>query len=482
MGANLVTYVLMGGLMNEGQVSFTFDYEQFNEILNQQNWSKLQHEFEKRGIVLSKSFLIWQENSSYTWLLADFETKKAYDIKGNIQTEKPDIVEILESSSPKKLLIEPTDPELIFSRLEQRPKGTGEGFINFSTKLSISLDTIDLEKLKRSDLSGAGFSFESVHSSLLIVHKMFYEILTSSNESLVNISRSELQTVVSNLKQFYDYARQILKFEIKGENPSENYKSILTNITQFCEDMKGPLRNHIAYLNSNKVDQLANQINTTLTAAEEKVNTAISSETERLQKISEEAQQKEEKRQESFDKIYVQLQNQLAEKPISQYKEIFSDQAKKHRTMAWVWLSGTGLLTLAFGGIFAWLFLWLLKDFVPTADNVSVILSNLLTKGFLLSLVFLLLNRSIKNYTAEKHLEVINTHRQNALETFDVFVTAAEGNRETRDAVLLAATRAIFEANQTGYLSAKTSSSDTASPVQQIIKEVMPSKSSTGSD
>ena len=120
----------------------------------------------------------------------------------------------------------------------------------------------------------------------------------------------------------------------------------------------------------------------------------------------------------------------------------------------------------------------MLKDLLPTDNALSAILPNLLAKGFFLSLIYLLLNRSIKNYTAEKHLEVINTHRQNALETFDPFVTAAEGNRETRDQVLLAATKAIFDANQSGYLSVKTSSSDNTSPAQQIIKEVIPTKSS----
>ena len=115
-------------------------------------------------------------------------------------------------------------------------------------------------------------------------------------------------------------------------------------------------------------------------------------------------------------------------------------------------------------------------------NQSSIILSNLFAKGFYLSLIFLFLNRTIKNFAAEKHLEVTNTHRQNALETFDTFVAAAEGNRDTRDQVLLAATKAIFDANQSGYLSTKTSSSDSASPVQQIIKEVIPTKSSDKSD
>ena len=43
-------------------------------------------------------------------------------------------------------------------------------------------------------------------------------------------------------------------------------------------------------------------------------------------------------------------------------------------------------------------------------------------------------------------------------------------------------TKAIFDANQSGYLSAKASSSNSASPVLHFIKEAMPSKSSSNSD
>ena len=99
-----------------------------------------------------------------------------------------------------------------------------------------------------------------------------------------------------------------------------------------------------------------------------------------------------------------------------------------------------------------------MQDLEPAGSDLSLVLQNLLTKGFFLSLIYLLLHRCIKNYTAEKHLETVNRHRQNALDTFDAFVDAAEGDRETRDAVLLAATNCIFDANQSGYLSAKNES------------------------
>ena len=149
--------------------------------------------------------------------------------------------------------------------------------------------------------------------------------------------------------------------------------------------------------------------------------------------------------------------------------------------MSWVWLVVSGLLAVGFGIIF-WKLLTDIGSLASQENQLSMILSNLFAKGFYLSLIFLFLNRTIKNFAAEKHLEVTNIHRQNALETFDTFVAAAEGNRETRDAVLLAATKAIFDANQSGYLSTKTSSSDSASPVQQIIKEVIPTKSSGKDD
>ena len=78
------------------------------------------------------------------------------------------------------------------------------------------------------------------------------------------------------------------------------------------------------------------------------------------------------------------------------------------------------------------------------------LLQNIFQKGSVLTLFYFALNRSVKNYAAQKHLEIVNRHRENALGTFTKFVSEAEESRETQDAVLLAATNAIFDANQSG--------------------------------
>ena len=292
-----------------------------------------------------------------------------------------------------------------------------------------------------------------------------------------------------SIQQIRDYLQQLLnKFqEIHAFNPQnsseaqnfrEEHKTILQEIVSFCDEVRQQLGPAIAYLKSKEAEQLKTQVTATVadtvTDAVEKLN----AETNRSQKHSDQAEQNEAERQEEFDQLKVQLQNLQAEKPISQYRKIFDEQSKEHQQAARRWLILTGLLIVGFGGVFFWLFNVLKLE----GTAWVAVLQNIFTKGFLLSLIYLVLNRSIKNYTAHKHLEVINRHRQNALETFDAFVSAAEGNRETRDAVLLAATNAIFDANQSGYLSTKIRGSESASPIPQVIKAVMPSSSSTRSE
>ena len=199
--------------MAEGQLSFTLEYEKFVEIVNQENWFNLQHEFRIAGGSLSHSFLIWQEESGNTWLLVDFETTKTYGIetKKAAATDSQATVEILEQSSQEEQLISLKDPKSIFSHLQQAPKGTHEGLIDFVTR--IDLGTVDLERLKRTDLSGAGFSFEFVHHDLSTIHKMLHEILTSPRESLLDLSRNDFQQFTNYLGEFYKNIEQIGNFE-----------------------------------------------------------------------------------------------------------------------------------------------------------------------------------------------------------------------------------------------------------------------------
>ena len=457
--------------MAEGQVLFSLDQEKVVEIWNSSNWFKLQYEFKTEAVSLSQSLLIWLDKSEDMWLLTDFENKKTYDFKIVEDATGNFTIDVSEQPSDAEHPFTLESTEVILTHLGSA-RGTDQGFIDFLKRLN--LDELDLEGLKRPDLSAARFGFEFVNQDLLIVHRMLQEILTASREWVLDFPQGVVRDVVGKrLLQFYENAREIEEFEVRGENPSQRHAELLRKISESCDSVKGALNPIVSYLSSRKLEQFRTQSDT----AVDRLNAV----TDRGKKSNDEAEQKTAERQQEFDRLKLEWQNQLVEKPISQYKTIFAEQAEQHRKGAWNWLIVAGVTTGVFFGVFYVLLNPPALLGLPEAGGAGLTgaLQSLFIKGFLLSPIYLWLNRSIKNYTAQKHLEVVNTHRQKALETFDAFVAAAEGNRETRDAVLLAATDAIFDANQSGYLSAKASSSDSRSPIQQVIREIIPDRSPT---
>ena len=356
--------------------------------------------------------------------------------------------------------------------------GTHEGFIDWLIMRfdQVSFDESALEELKRADLSGRRLSFEMVHPDLLAAYELLIEILNSPREWLIHLSKYNVELIKNNLQQLLDRIQKIRNFD--SQSSRETHKQDLEQIVSFCDQIKQELGQTIAYLNSKRTEQLENQVKETVaetvTDAVEKLN----AETARLQKQGDRTEQNEAKRQEDFNKLKNQTENLLAKESVSQYGEIFDKQAKEHQQAALWWLGLTGGLIVGFGVVFYWLF-----NALKLGGTEWVgILQNIFTKGFLLSLIYLVLNRSIKNYTAEKHLEVVNRHRRNALRTFNAFVSAAGENQETRDAVLLAATNAIFDVNQSGYLSTRTKGPESTGAVQQFVRAVMPGSSSTRSE
>ena len=450
--------------MAERDMLFTWDLQSFNENLDQSNdLLPLRIEFQMKNFSLSRSLLIWEEFEN--WSLVDFENEKVYHIEINNNE-----VEISEEIGGWKSI----DTGLINSLSLHRLYGTHEGFIDWLLTLVkfriVNLDRSGLDNFKRTDLSGRKLSFETVHPDLLAAYEMLREILTAPRESLIGLSRDNIQQIRSCLRQLSSNFQEIHGFN--SQKSRAEHKEALQGIVHFCDEVKQLLGPILAYLQSKKTEQLETQINATIaervTNAVEKLNAG----TDALQKQSNQAEQIIAKSQEEFNQLNSQFKEVMAKESVSEFAEIFDKQADKHKWTAYGWLLSTVLLSVGFG----WIFYWLFNILKLEATEWVGILQNIFTKGFLLSLIYLVLNRSIKNYTAQKHLEVVNRHRQNALETFERFVSSA-ARQETKEEVLLAATNAIFDANQSGYLSTKVRGSESVSPIQQVVRAVTPSSS-----
>jgi hypothetical protein len=106
----------------------------------------------------------------------------------------------------------------------------------------------------------------------------------------------------------------------------------------------------------------------------------------------------------------------------------------------------------------------------PTGRLVALALSRIIAISILTTgIVF-----CARNYFAIRHNFVINRHRQNALSTFETFVKAARDD-QTKDVVLVQATKSIFSPQTSGYLRGE---GETPQPNQiiEIIRDLTTSK------
>jgi hypothetical protein len=173
------------------------------------------------------------------------------------------------------------------------------------------------------------------------------------------------------------------------------------------------------------------------------------------------------------EKLVIEIENVLdkarqaaVEVGVSQHYTLFKIEAEEHEKISKTWLTRMVWLLIAIGIVGIALL------FVPPHDTATISLIQFsVTKIIVLSVLFYGLNLCTKNYKAHKHNSILNKHRQNALNTFETFSKAAGNDLQTKNAVLLEATRTIFSNQQTGYLN-NENESDSPNKIIEIFKSV----------
>lgn len=154
---------------------------------------------------------------------------------------------------------------------------------------------------------------------------------------------------------------------------------------------------------------------------------------------------------------------------LSKYAVIFKNEARSHRINARRWLGVTAalaVLTIAFG-------FWGVSYYIDkitemtTAQAIQVGLSKIV----ILAVLYFGLVWSGRIYKAQQHNCVVNQHRHNALTTFETFVNATD-NPETKNAVLIQTTQAIFSPQHSGFTD-KEKELSTSPQVLEIFRSVM---------
>jgi hypothetical protein len=152
---------------------------------------------------------------------------------------------------------------------------------------------------------------------------------------------------------------------------------------------------------------------------------------------------------------------------IEKQAEVFKNAALEHEVARGRWLKATAALaTATLLGLAA---NWLIAYHVGPPSSSLALLQLTVAKLLFFSLLLSVLVWSGKVYKSHQHNYVLNKHRQNALETFQLFVRGAD-DPETKAMVLLQATKSIFTPQPTGFLSGDKESDGASPQMFEIIR------------
>jgi hypothetical protein len=159
-------------------------------------------------------------------------------------------------------------------------------------------------------------------------------------------------------------------------------------------------------------------------------------------------------RESEMDGIITKAREASAAVGAAVFTQDFKMEADQHEAAASSWIKitlGAAILTLLVAGA-----MWVWTE--PRLDQ-GQLFQKLSTKLVGLAV---LLSATIwcgRNYKALKHLATVNRHRSLSIQTLQAF-SAAASDPQTKDAVLLEATRAVFGNTPTGYIEGSGGDSD----------------------
>ena len=152
----------------------------------------------------------------------------------------------------------------------------------------------------------------------------------------------------------------------------------------------------------------------------------------------------------------------------------FSRQAQEHRSGSQRWLWATALTGLSAAIWAAYTYVHSLDLIMTGQFSSAQLLQITIAKVVVFSFLVAISVWCARIYQTHRHNYVVNKHRQNALSTFETFVSATE-DPQVKHAILTQATGSIFLPQNTGYGATSSESTPTPHVVETIRNVVVPS-------
>jgi hypothetical protein len=315
-------------------------------------------------------------------------------------------------------------------------------------KLLAELTSINPSELVRREQLGNELSFETALPIFIRTLNLFKEL---NNINLEIIPLNQLNSIKSQVSDAIEKFKSIKTFTSNQSNPVNVRDQLVANLQEKYSSYFATLHTILAYAHKKETDltKLENDGKEILKSMNESKDYFVTQQ----KNVTEE-----------MTSILEKVRQAAAEVGVAQHATHFETEAKYHLTQSFRWMIATGtfaFLTIAWGIASFFLF--------PHTTEINGVLPAIISKLIILVGLYYGLVWSAKNYRSNRHNFVVNTHRQNSLKTFETFVKAAGNDIETKNAVLLQATKTIFGYQPSGYV-VNESDSDNSPNYFEIIK------------
>lgn len=244
---------------------------------------------------------------------------------------------------------------------------------------------------------------------------------------------------------------------IKNYN-GNNRENIKNNISQFLDALHSSYVAILAIVSFKRIYAIDSKLEKSGLDDLSQINSKL--------KEMEESQKQILKYEQDAKKAAESIQNIANKVGVSKYSSVFKEQADKHSKNAWYWFVGIIFILIT---VIVCSFALLKGYFNPPNDaSWGIIVQFTTAKLIIFSALCVALSWTIKSYKANKHNEVLNKHRQNALEIFETFVNGTS-DEQTKNAVLLQAVQSIFAQQNTGYNDNETETGNTQTKILEFV-------------
>ncbi len=271
---------------------------------------------------------------------------------------------------------------------------------------------------------------------------------------LEQLPTNELNAVKQQADAVYQQFNSILEFNLEQQDPRSRRDQAIQSLRDSYQRLFTQLYPLVSYSMARTVD--FNQL-------EGNARAAVQSIRDQTDKLMEElADQKSE-----AAGILEEVRQAAAEQGVSQQASYFKEEADKHGTECGKWRTRTIWMAIAVG-CYGLLTLVLHKVPFLSPNNLYETIQFTVGKLIMFFVLTYMLVLCAKNFLSNRHNEIVNRHRQNALMTYKALVDAG-GTPEARDVVLTHAASSIYKLHETGYARASDGGGASSSSVVEMI-------------